>query len=165
MGCWVPLGKLDPASMHCSRRGCTSRFRYQNCPIARCVMCVARKCPCYGCPRRIADLWSFFVGRFAPLLQAVAKSSRPENRKLQGASAHHIQVTQSGTWITGKDSSRFHVNRMRGWTDFPFRACTNRRRLRRLPTPGTLAVKNEKLQNASFPPVKHTHGCAWSRRA
>ena len=118
----------------------------------------------HGCVCRIADVWSRSVGRFTPLLQAAAQKLAPRNRKMQGTSAHRIQVTQSSAWITGKDGSSFHVNRMRGWNDIPFCACTDRRRLRLLATPGTLAAKSEKSQNASFPPDKHTHGCAWARR-
>ena len=124
-----------------------------------------RKCPLHGCACRIADLGLRCVGRFAPVLQAAAQKLAPRNRKMQGASAHRIQVAQSSAWTTGKDGSRFHVNRMRGWNGIPFCACTNRRRLCHLATPGTLAPKSEKSQNASFPPDKHTHGCAWSRRA
>ena len=140
-------------------------FRCENGPPARGLVCVVQKCPLHGCACRIADLGSRCVGRFAPVLQAAAEKLAPRNRKMQGASAHRIQVTQSSAWTTEKDGSRFHVNRMRGWNDIPFCACTNRRRLRRLATPGTLAAKSEKSQNALFPPDTHTRGCAWSRRA
>ena len=153
------------ATICCSRHGCTSRSG------AKTVL-----------PHEVQRAWNknilcmvvrvglLMFGRvlmvvLQPSCRPPPKSSRPENRKLQGASAHRIQVTQSSAWTTGKDGSRFHVHRMRGWNDIPFRACTDRRRLRVLATPGTLAAKNEKSQNASFPPDQHTHGCAWSRCA